>query len=85
MAKEREFEEEGQYTTTDFYTTAVLVLKKFEVLAIKSAGGKVKRFAFNDTPELRATILSYMNGTMEGNLREFRNAIECVKDMVHSG
>lgn len=86
MAK-RDHNDEGKYTTTDFYTTAVLVLKKFEVLEIRPLGdsGKVKRFVFEDTEELRSTILSYMNGTMEGNLREFRNAIETVKDMVHSG
>jgi len=78
---------EEQYTTTDFYTTAVLVLKKFEVLEIRAEGknDKVKRFVFTDTPELRETILSYMNGTVVDNLREFRNAIETVKDMVHSG
>ena len=75
------------YTTTDFYTTAILVLLKFEVLEIRAEGasGKVKRFVFKDVPELRETILSYMNGTMEGNLRDFRNAIETIKDMVHSG
>jgi len=79
--------ENKTYTTTDFYTTAVLVLKKFEVLEIRAEGknDKVKRFVFNDTPELRETILSYMNGTVTDNLREFRNAIETVKDMVHSG
>ena len=79
--------ENKTYTTTDLYTTAVLVLKKFEVLEIRAEGknDKVKRFVFNDTPELRETILSYMNGTVTDNLREFRNAIETVKDMVHSG
>jgi len=84
---EKQERDDGKYTTTDFYTTAVLVLKKFEVLEIRAQGpnGKVKRFIFEDTQELRDTILSYMNGSMEGNLREFRNAIETVKDMVHSG
>jgi len=78
---------EGKYTTTDFYTTAVLVLKKFEVLEITSEGptNRVKRFVFEDNDELRTTILSDTNGTMDGNLRDFRNGIECVKDMVHSG
>jgi len=78
--------QENIYTTTDFYTTAVLVYKKFKVIAINRVGsGKTKKFVFEDTPELRETILSYMNGEMEGNLREFRNAIDATKDMVHSG
>lgn len=83
----REQNDEGKYTTTDFYTTAVLVLRKFEVLEIRAEGknDKVKRFVFEDTTELRDTILSYMNGSINDNLREFRNAIETVKDMVHSG
>ena len=75
------------YMTTDFYTTAVLKLYKFDVLEIRQEGasGKVKRFVFEDTEELRKVVLSYMNSNAEGNLREFRNAIESVKDMVHSG
>ncbi len=79
--------EKVEYTTTDFYTTAILVLHKFEVLEIRAEGQskKVKRFVFEDTDVLREKILSYMNGAMEGNLRDFRNAIETVKDMVHSG
>jgi len=76
----------SDYTTTDFYTTAILVLKKYEILEVRAEGknDKVKRFVFEDTPELREDILSYMNGNMEGNLRDFRNAIENTKDLVHS-
>lgn len=81
--------EDNTYSTTDFYTTAVLVFKKFEVIRIstdKEKGkGRVKRFHFENTPELQETVMSYMNGKLEGNLRGFRNSIETVKDMVHSG
>ena len=75
------------YSTTDFYTTAVLIAKKFEVenITTEGPGGKVKRLHFADTEELRTTILSYMNRKLDGNLRDFRDAIETVKDMVHSG
>ena len=77
---------ENEYATTDFYTTAVLIAQKFEVQSITTEGpaGKVKKFHFADTPALREAIMKYMNGTLTGNLREFRNAIETVKDMVHS-
>ncbi len=79
--------EEKNYSTTDFYTTAVLLAKDFEVIEVtnEGPGDRVKRFHFQDTGELRSTILSYMNRKLEGNLREFRDAIETVKDMVHSG
>lgn len=75
------------FNTTDFYTTAILIAKKFPVKKITSEGpsGKVKRFHFDESEELRATILAYMNRQLEGNLRDFRDAIETVKDMVHSG
>jgi len=75
------------YGTTDFYTTAVLIANEFELKHIKSEGprNKVKRFYFEDTTELRAIVLEYMNSKLEGNLRQFRNAIDTVKDMVHSG
>jgi len=77
----------AEYTTTDFYTTAILRTLEFVVKEVRNEGPgkKVKRFVFVDTPELRAAVLEYMNGTLEGNLRSFRNAIENVKDMVHSG
>lgn len=80
-------EEVKEYSTTDFYTTAILIAQKFEVKQITTEGpnGRVKRFHFDDSKELKDVIMKYMNNTLVGNLREFRNAIETVKDMVHSG
>ena len=80
-------EEVKEYSTTDFYTTAILIAQKFEVKNITTEGpaGRVKRFHFDENAELKAVIMKYMNNTLSGNLREFRNAIETVKDMVHSG
>jgi len=80
-------EEESLYSTTDFYTTAILIAQKFEVKQITTEGPnkKVKRFHFEDSKELKEIIMKYMNNSLVGNLREFRNAIETVKDMVHSG
>jgi len=78
---------EGTYSTTDFYLTAVLISCKYKIQETTTEGpnGRVKRFHFEDTPSLRNTIMQYMNGDLEGNIREFRNSIETVKDMVHSG
>ena len=75
------------YSTTDFYTTAVLIANKFKVLEVtkEGPGNKVKRFHFEDNKELRQTILAYMNRQLVGNVRDFRDGIETVKDMVHSG
>lgn len=79
--------EEDRYTTTDFYITAMLIAKDFEVRRISKEGpdDRVKRFHFEDDQELQDTILAYMNGSLEGNLKGFKQAIETVKDMVHSG
>lgn len=79
--------EEKMYDTTDFYTTAILIAEGYEVMEIKGEGpgGRVKRFFFEDSPELREAIRLYMNSKLNGNYRVFRNAIETVKDMVHSG
>lgn len=79
--------DESKYVTSDFYTTAVLILSGFEVLEVTSHGPalKVKKFHFENTAELQEVIMSYMNGKLEGNIRAFRNSIETVKDMVHSG
>jgi hypothetical protein len=79
--------EKENYSTTDFYTTAILVATKFEVVKIttEGPGNKVKRFHFEDTPELRQTIKDYLNGKLTGDFRTFKNSIETVKDMVHGG
>lgn len=75
-----------RYSTTDFYTTAVLISKSYEIVEVTSEGpgGKVKKFHFKDSEDLRKTVLQYHNGTLEGNMRNMRNGIEAVKDMVHS-
>ena len=74
------------YTTTDFYTTAILISKKFQVIKLTTQGNwnHIKRFHFSDSPELREIVLLYMNRQLDGNLRDFRDAIEVVKDLVHS-
>ncbi len=75
-----------RYSTTDFYTTAVLISKNFEIVEVTAEGpaGKVKKFHFSDSDDLRKMVLAYHNGALEGNLRDMRNGIEAVKDMVHS-
>lgn len=89
MSNDHGQEELPVYATTDFYTTAVLVLNKFEVIEIRkdeqNRRNKTKYFVFRDSPELRQLILDYMNSSLMGNLRDFRHAIDTVKDMVHSG
>lgn len=77
---------EQGYSTTDFYTTAVLISQEFQVANVSREGhqGKVKRFHFDDTPGVHEVVMSYINGKLEGNIRDFRNAIETVKDMVYS-
>lgn len=77
---------DANYSTTDFYTTAVLISQNFEVVEITREGPnqKVKRFHFVDSEQLREVIRKYVNGQLHGDLRNFKNAIECVKDMVHS-
>lgn len=77
---------ENLYSTTDFYTTAVLISQNFEVVNLTSEppSNKVKRFHFKDSPELRKTIMAYTNKTLDGNIRDFKEAIETVKEMVHS-
>jgi len=76
----------GGYSTTDFYTTAVLIAQEFQVTEVSSegTGGRTKRFHFDKTPEVQEAVMSYINGKLEGNIRDFRNAIETVKDMVYS-
>ena len=78
--------QEGIYSTTDFYTTAMLIAQRYEVKQVTSEGpsGRVKRFHFTNNDELQKIVMKYMNGSLEGNLKDFKNAIETVKDLVHS-
>jgi hypothetical protein len=74
------------YSTTDFYTTAVLITCGFKIKEVTSEGPekRVKRFSFEDSTQLRDTVLAYTNGVLTGNLRGMRNSIEIVKDLVHA-
>jgi len=71
------------YATTDFYTAAVLISIGYEIQKVTTEG-RVKKFHFVDNEDMRSSILSYHNGTLQGNLRDMRNGIEAVKDIVHS-
>ena len=73
------------FSTKDFYITAVLLTKGFEIKSIDTEGfnKKIKRFAFDDTPELQEVVRMYTNARLEGNLKDFKNAIETVKELCH--
>jgi predicted secreted protein len=73
-----------EYSTTDFYTTAMLISQKQEVIKVSKEGdnGQIKRFHFNETSAVQKIVMSYINGQLEGNIKEFRNAIETVKGIV---
>lgn len=78
-------ESDTEYSTTDFYTAAVLISQGFEVKNVTTnTTTKVKKFHFIDTPVLRDIQMSYLNGNLNGNIRVFKNAIETVKDLLHS-
>lgn len=76
----------GSWSTTDFYTVATLLYEQYEVINItdEKDKGKIKRFHFADSSDLHDTVRKYINGQLVGNLRDFKNAIEQVKDMIHS-
>jgi hypothetical protein len=78
--------EQVLFGTTDFYTSALLICLGYDIIKITSEGqgGRVKKFHFEDSEKLRADILDYMNRKKTGNLRDFRDAIERIKDLVHS-
>lgn len=84
-------ESEELYTTTDFYTAALLICLGYEVRSVTREGkpdkdgqGKTRRFHFPNSEQLQQDRMAYMNNKKEGLLRDFRDAIETVKDLVHS-
>lgn len=84
--------ESERFTTTDFYTAALLVYCEYEILEVTREGppdkrdnlGKTRRFHFEPSDQLNEDIMNYRNGKKEGNLKKFKEAIETVKDLVHS-
>jgi transcriptional regulator with AAA-type ATPase domain len=82
--KESKMTDIKDYTTSDFYVTAMLISQKFTVENVDGSNPKRKVFTFKDSKELREAIKNYMNGTLVGNLREFKNAIESTKDYLHN-
>lgn len=83
---------EELYSTTDFYTAALLICCDYDVQKVtrengggeEDPRGRVCRFWFSESPELRQDILSFTNGKKDGSLKKFKEAIETVKDLIHS-
>jgi len=78
--------EEKDYSTSDFYTAAVLIAFGFELTDItpSTKDSKVKIFHFADSDELRNTRMMYANGKLLGNIKKFKQAVEEVKELLHS-
>ena len=84
--------ESEKFTTTDFYTAALLVYCEYEILEVTREGdpdrrdgqGKTRRLHFEQSDALKKDIMDYRNGKKEGNLKKFKESIETVKDLVHS-
>jgi hypothetical protein len=80
------------YSTADFYTAALLICLRYEIVEVTREGvesrrdgkGRTRRFHFYDSKELRQDLMDYMNNKKVGNLRDYRDAIETVKELVHS-
>ena len=74
------------FSTTDFYATAVLISKGHKVAKVEShhRDSKIKVFFFKKTPAISNLLMSYANGDLAGNIREFKNAIDTVKELVHN-
>jgi hypothetical protein len=81
-----------EFTTTDFYTAALLVHSEYEIRGVTREGpedkrdglGKTRRFHFTNSEELSREILDFRNGKKTGSLKKFKEAIETIKDLVHS-
>jgi hypothetical protein len=77
---------ENIYTTTDLNIAATLMCQGYKILELKKQTEKshIKSFCFEDTPELQQTLLDYMNGDLMVNCRHFTNAMNTVKELIHS-
>lgn len=74
----------GEFKTTDFYTIAVLYAYGFSIRDIKGVcrGNHMKAVVFEDSPELKETLLRHHNGELEVNTKVLISAIEHVKGMI---
>ena len=78
--------EQEIYTTTDFYTAAVLISQGFNIVdtTLLDSNIKTKVFHFENTRLLQEIRKSYIDGKLVGNIRQFKNAVEEIKDRLHS-
>ena len=84
--------ETEKFTTADFYTAALLVYCEYEILEVTREGkidsrdnlGKTRRFHFEASDKLSQDIMDFRNSKKQGNLKKFKEAIENIKDLVHS-
>ena len=78
----------SEYVTTDFNITAALKSQGFKVIKTSpsdrvSSKGRIKQFHFENSEALKKAKMLYINGDLVGNLRDFTNAIESVKELIY--
>jgi len=73
------------FSTNDLYTTAILIACGFPMVEVDTNDDTGRKtFYFDNTEDLKKSLMAYRNGTLTGNLKNFKNAIENVKDIVHA-
>ena len=70
------------YSTRDFYTIAVIILRQHEIKDIEEDQGRKTVFV-EDTIDLRQDLLDYTNDQLLVSAKAFKSAIEDAKDLVH--
>lgn len=78
----------AEYITTDINITAVLKSQGFKIVKITPSGrtsnkGSIKQFHFESSESLTDTKMKYIHGDLTGNLRDFTNAMESVRELIY--
>ena len=76
-------EEKPSFSTSDFYLSAFLLAKRYNIIATRWIDPRRLVFEFENKEGLELLVKDFMLGKTEVNSKDFINGIRNVKDIIN--
>ena len=74
----------NNFTTSDFYTAALLIAEGYKLFGINKADSRRYRFIFPDHEDRVQLVAGYFDGLTSVNVKAFVSAIKELKSLMYN-
>ncbi len=75
---------ENNFSTSDFYTAALLIAEGYKLLGINKTDSRRYRFMFVDQEDRVQLVAGYFDGLTSVNIKAFVTAIKELKSLMYN-